>query len=420
MNHTDSVAIKQENIVQMIAATLNLIDTRLVTHGERVALLAHELVLADASLQDIDMDTLFLLCEFHDIGAYKTEEIDQMVVFENQNIWNHSIYGYLFLKNLTPLHERALPILYHHQRYDMLQNTAMPDIRYAAILALADRVDLCLMSGATDAQIEERLLADAGRFAPDLVALFLKVNKTRHFAQLIAGDAPYQFAYHYAAKLSVTPQEAVQYLQMLVYSVDFRSEHTVTHTINTTAISLELAKRCHLSEYTQKTIELGALLHDLGKVAIPLSILEYPGRLSPDDMKIMRTHVVYTEQLLKGRVDDEIMQIAIRHHEKLDGTGYAYGLFGDVLSVPQRIVAVADIVSALGSRRSYKEPFPKEKTLELVGELAKAGKLDAQICALVAHDFDAIMRATDMARDPVIAAYRDIHTEYERILQLVM
>lgn len=415
----NNVSIKQENIVQMIAAALNLIDPRLVAHGERVALLAHELVCNDASLQDIDADLLFLLCEFHDIGAYKTDEIDHMIIFENQNIWNHSIYGYLFLKNLTPLGERALPILYHHERYDKLAMTTMPDIRYAALISLADRVDLCLMNGNTDAEIAALLTADAGRFSPELVALVLKVNQTRHFAQLIGGEAPYFFAYHRAATLAVTQQEAVQYLRMLVYSVDFRSEHTVTHTINTTAISMALAKRCNLSQRTQEYIYLGALLHDLGKIAIPLSILEYPGKLTDDEMKIMRTHVLYTEELLRGRVENEILQIAIRHHEKLDGSGYAYGLTGDVLSMPQRIVAVADIVSALGSRRSYKEPFPKEKTLAIVAELSDAGKLDAAICEMLSQNFDAILRETDTARDPIVAAYREIHAEYDRLLQLI-
>ncbi|MEG1153693.1 MAG: HD domain-containing protein [Ruthenibacterium sp.] len=411
--------IRQENIVKMIAAALNLIDPRLVSHGERVALLAYTLVLSDDSLRDIDMDLLFLLCEFHDIGAYKTEEIDEMLGFENQKIWNHSIYGYLFLKNLTPLCDRALPVLYHHQRYEALHNSGMPDLRYAALLSLADRVDLCIMDGKTDAEIETLLTADPGRFSPALVASFIKENRVRPFAQVISGDAPFIFANKVAAALRVTQEDIMAYIKMLVFSVDFRSEHTVTHTINTTAISMELAQRCHLPRHTLEKIYLGALLHDLGKVAIPLPILEYPGKLSPDEMDIMRTHVVYTEKILTGRIDDEIVQIAIRHHEKLDGSGYAYGLYGDVLSVPQRIVAVADIVSALGSRRSYKEPFPKEKTLAIVAQLAKEGKLDAQICKILAQDFDDILHATDTARDPVVSTYRAIHTEYARILKMV-
>ena len=95
------------------------------------------------------------------------------------------------------------------------------------------------------------------------------------------------------------------------------------------------------------------MFHDLGKIGIPLEILENPGRLTLEDMAVMKTHVEKTAVILNGWVSEEIRDLALRHHEKLNGTGYPDGLSASQLTLPQRILAVADIFSALTGERSY-------------------------------------------------------------------
>lgn len=203
---------------------------------------------------------------------------------------------------------------------------------------------------------------------------------------------------------------------MLVYSIDFRSEHTVTHTINTTAISMELARRYGLDDEEIKKIYYGALVHDLGKIAIPLDILEFPGKLTDEQMDVMRKHVSYTEDIVNELINDEIMKIAVRHHEKLDGKGYPHGLTAKELSIPERIVAIADIVSALTSRRSYKDIFPKDKTISILTDMKERGQLDGDICDIAINQFDEIMEATDRSRDPVIHMYEQMYTSYTSLM----
>ena len=127
--------------------------------------------------------------------------------------------------------------------------------------------------------------------------------------------------------------------------------------MTTTSISYELAKRMGLKGRALSDIYFGSLLHDLGKIGIPVEILEFPGKLSPQAMRIMRTHVELTGLILGPDVEEKIRKIAMRHHEKLDGSGYPLGLTAMDLSLEERIVAVADIVSALAGTRSYKEAF---------------------------------------------------------------
>ena len=129
---------------------------------------------------------------------------------------------------------------------------------------------------------------------------------------------------------------------MLAYSIDFRSEYTVTHTVTTVGISVEIARLLNYSAEDKQRIYYGALLHDVGKIAIPLEILEYPGKLSPQAMKIMKTHVQISEDILRGAVADDVCEIAIRHHEKLDGLGYHRGLSAGELTTPSHRAKVKD------------------------------------------------------------------------------
>lgn len=135
------------------------------------------------------------------------------------------------------------------------------------------------------------------------------------------------------------------------------------------------------------------MLHDLGKIGIPSEILEFPGKLSPQAMNVMRTHVDLTEIILGDSVTRKVKDIALRHHEKLDGSGYPRGLKGCDLTIPQRIVAIADIVSALTGTRSYKDSFPKEKTSSILNDMAERGLIDSVIVERIVENYDVIMGA---------------------------
>ncbi len=132
-------------------------------------------------------------------------------------------------------------------------------------------------------------------------------------------------------------------------------------------------------------------------------------------MEIMKRHVCYTHQIIEGLVNEEICEIASRHHEKLDGSGYPNGLVEAQLTMPQQIVAVADIVSALTSQRSYKMAFPKQKTIAILKKMMDARQLCPAACKIMIEQFDDIMAATSSSRDPVIRVYQLMHEEYYKL-----
>jgi HD-GYP domain-containing protein (c-di-GMP phosphodiesterase class II) len=204
---------------------------------------------------------------------------------------------------------------------------------------------------------------------------------------------------------------------MLVYTIDFRSEHTVVHTLATVDFAEQLGRLSRLSGKDLRDLHYGALLHDLGKIAIPLNILESNGRLSDDEMKIMKAHVRITEMILEGVVDNDVLQIAVRHHEKLDGTGYHKGLTAKDLTLPQQIIAVADILSALYGKRSYKEAFSKEKILSIMKSDADNGKINATVVGNLERNYDKIISDFEVRKEDTIGLYLKIKEQYAIMIE---
>ncbi|WP_302760505.1 HD-GYP domain-containing protein, partial [Christensenella hongkongensis] len=154
-----------------------------------------------------------------------------------------------------------------------------------------------------------------------------------------------------------------------------------------------------------------------GKVGVPVEILEFPGKLSAQAMRVMRTHVDITGAILADSFDPVITQIALRHHEKLDGSGYQRGLMARDLTIPERIVAVSDIVSALYGTRSYKESFPKEKTLHIIQKQSGEGLIDKTVVAVISDNFDSIMETVKERCKPVWELYHKMQDEYRRLME---
>lgn len=407
--------ISREQIILLCSRTLRLYDKRLVEHGERVAYLAAQILSELPPECGIDRKKLLLLSLFHDVGAYKTEQIDRMVEFEAHHVQAHSIYGYLFLKHFTPLGDAAEAVLYHHMPHDRLAQIDSPMAVYAELIRLADRADIAISAGWQP----ERLLSMLRRpeFDGALVsALERALSHSALFDHVRSGEAAVWVA-QAATHLDITSEECVQYLKMLVYSIDFKSEFTVVHSVNTTVISLYLAHYSGMSRRDMERIYFAALVHDVGKMAIPEEILESPGRLDAEQMAIMRRHVEYTEEIVRGVLPEDITAMAVRHHEKLDGSGYPRGLSAEALSLGDRIVAVADIISALSSRRSYKEVYNKERTLSILEEMSEKGQLDAAVVTLTRERFDDLLRIMADRTAPVLALYESLQAEYQTLLK---
>ena len=159
--------------------------------------------------------------------------------------------------------------------------------------------------------------------------------------------------------------------------IDAKSPFTARHSERVAEIAVGIGAGLGLSFDALRRLRRAGLLHDIGKLGTSNLILDKPGRLTEDEFREIQRHPVYTREFLE-RVAPfrELANDASDHHEKLDGSGYPRGLRDDELSLPARILAVADIFEAMTAKRPYREPIPVE---EVLAELDRdAGtKLDA-------------------------------------------
>jgi putative nucleotidyltransferase with HDIG domain len=150
-------------------------------------------------------------------------------------------------------------------------------------------------------------------------------------------------------------------------ALDLRDKETEGHTERVTEMTLKLARSAGISDEELVPIRRGALLHDIGKMAIPDSILLKPGPLDEREWEIMRQHPTQAFQLLSPIVYLRLaLDIPYCHHEKWDGTGYPRGLKGDVIPLAARLFAVVDVWDALRSDRPYRAGWPEEKVIEYI------------------------------------------------------
>ena len=170
---------------------------------------------------------------------------------------------------------------------------------------------------------------------------------------------------------------------------DLTHQHSLLVAGLATAFTMHLG----LSPGGQQLIAQAALLHDIGKVMLPRHVINKPGRLTADEMDLVRRHPGIGHQMLveQGGFDPRELDIVRHHHEMIDGSGYPDGLRGEVISPLVRLTTICDIYAALIERRSYKEPMPSKEALAIIGKMA--GKLDASLVAA----FDDFVRRTSSA-----------------------
>jgi len=408
--------LKNDKVIEILERTLNHVDSRLIDHGKRVAYLMFKALHSQNKFSDKQLRDICILAMLHDVGAYKTEEIDKMIIFETINVWEHSVYGYLFLKYFSPLKDLAPVIYYHHANCAEIKSLSDEHQLLAQLVSLCDRADVFVQHKGKSTDFKKHMEKHRDvKYRSDVIKMFSDSGiDIDHDFEHIDNDAEFNRIFR---KIPLTDDEAAGYIRMVIFSIDFRSSQTVIHTAGATCISGFLAGLLGMEEAEINRIKTGAMLHDIGKIGIPIHILESTEKLNDSDMKIMKTHVPITEKILEGNVDNDIKHIAVRHHEKLDGSGYPRRLKANDIALDERIVAIADIFMALCQRRTYKEAFPKEKVIGILNEMSD--RLDSQIISLVIEHFDELLEAMDKETQPVVQNYNAIKDEYKQIMESI-
>ena len=341
--------------------------------------------------------TVILASLFHDIGfaAIETRRRD-IYDLDNEVMLGHSEIAYRMLKNpVNPkiVKKAAELIRYHH--FDYTDSTVGSVPYESFIIRGADRLDVYTTNmdipwkdpKSVRDKVKSLLIPKEIKDA----LLYLTEQSSFWFDLKLSKEAKEEFLRTCVSWPVFNLDSKSMYVtgKALLSLIDFRSPITSTHSTRVATLARFLGEEMELGEVSCTTLEIGGYLHDVGKLAVPVDILEKPSRLSEEEYAIIQTHVYYTYSFLKelGMYRD-ITNVASFHHERTDGSGYPFGLKGEDLSVEERIMAVSDVYSALCEHRPYKKSLSMKEAFSIVQNMARDGKLCPKVVEVLNSKLD--------------------------------
>lgn len=270
-------------------------------------------------------------------------------------------------------------------------------------------VPLLFLTNVTDAKIKQAAI-DLGATdflqkpidPHELLARVRNALMTKvYLDELAASNARLEAEVTRRAAELVTSREEV--IHCLARTAEYRDDESGQHVVRVGKFVAIMARELGIPEDQVELTELASRLHDIGKIAIPDSIIQHPGKLDPEQTRLVKQHCDFGQGILEPIADDHwktlrthtrigagllhvrsspllmlAAKIAQTHHERWDGTGYPFGLAGDDIPIEGRMTAVADVYDVLSSRRSYKPPFPREKCCAIM-EKGRGTQFDPKV-----------------------------------------
>ncbi len=191
-------------------------------------------------------------------------------------------------------------------------------------------------------------------------------------------------------------------IEALALAIEAKDHTTHTHLQRVRTYAIEVAKELKLSEEQVEALRAAALLHDIGKLAVPEQIINKPGRLTPEEFEKMKVHpIVGAEILERVAFPYPVAPIVRCHHERWDGTGYPEGLAGEQIPIGARILAAVDCLDALASHRQYRPALPLAEAMDKVKERAGTS-FDPQIVAILERNYVELERLAQMTEETIV------------------
>ena len=388
-------SIRLFDLLMGFSRALDMVSPVLAGHHLRVAFLGQALA-ERLRLSHSTRKYMLMASMLHDIGAIPLKSDTRDLIFEH-NKGQHCRAGWAFCKTAGLPRPVCDMVLHHHTEwcsYDNDSQNALP----ANCIYLADRLDVALRTrNAPDLRhICASLQAKQREYAPACLAA---LNSLADDADLVARlNSPQRMQEHLASifgSVILGPVQLVDLCGLFSQTIDSKSPFTATHSLgvaHTARMLLKLSRMADTDDLT--TIFIAGLLHDIGKLAIPLEILEKPSALDPEELAQIQQHAETSLDLL-GSIPGFtcVCEWGGRHHERLDGTGYPHGIRAASLSLPMRIIAVADVFTALTEDRPYRAGMPLAEAMRIIESMAELSYLDVNVVALLADNVVRVNRA---------------------------
>lgn len=421
---TTEIRINLLDLTSSISDAVDLIAKPLANHHRQVAYIGYN-ICKELGYRSDEQNKVLLSGSLHDIGALSLRDKLHMLKFEASNPHEHSMLGYFLLKMFDPFSEVASIIRMHHVPWDKGRGTVFQGVEVpfeSHILHLADRIAIVVKQNqeilSQVARIRDIIVEQSNKkFAPEAVEAFLSLSGKEGFWFDLAAISPENTQLNdiYSSTVAVTLDETMTLVELFAHIIDFRSRFTATHSSGIAASAEAIAGIMDFTEDDRKMMKMAGYLHDLGKLAVPNEILEKPGRLTEEEFRVIRKHPYLTYRLLH-RVEglETIRNWAALHHERLDGTGYPFHLRKKDLHIGSRIMAVADVFTAITEDRPYRAGMTEEKALRTLQKMVHQSALDGDIVKILRENYGKINELRTSAQQAALETYQGFFEGFKK------
>jgi len=397
-----------------ISDAIDLISPIMQSHHKKVAYFSYNIAM-QMNLPDDMIRDIVLAAVLHDIGAFSDNERTKIVSagFDEGDLAVHAEMGYKLLKSFEPLQNAAKLIQMHHACYDKMGD-AVPIGSY--VVHLADRIAVTLDDSKEVFEqipkVMEKIEENCAVFHPAaLDALRALENVECFWIEACSISVSYSIPDRMKHIHKIIDTRTLRdFAKVVANFIDYRSRFTSTHSSGVAAVALELTRLSGFSESECDMMEIAGFLHDVGKLAISNDILEKKGALSEEEVNEMRKHTYYTYVILnKIKGLEHISTWAAYHHEKLDGKGYPFHIKGAQFTKLARIMAVADIFTAITEDRPYRSGMNEDEAMRVLNNMVINGSIDPIIVKLTEDNFEHINTVRICAQKVALEEYMAFH-----------
>jgi HD-GYP domain-containing protein (c-di-GMP phosphodiesterase class II) len=406
------------DLIMCLSDAMDFISPAVVNHHMQVAYIAFGIG-DELGLSVQKKRELVLAGALHDIGAFSLKERLDILAFDAEDTQKHADVGYSLLNIFKPLKSIAKAVRFHHVFWDHGKGAAVKKEKVPAashILHLADRVAV-LVNKKQEVLGQVKKICETIReqsdkmFKPELVDAFERLAVREYFwldlvspslRAILSGRLK-------TVTVGLDTEGLLGFSRLFARIIDFKSPYTAAHSSGVAACAEKLAGLSGFSRRDCTRMRIAGYLHDLGKLAVPVEILDKPASLGKKEFNVIMHHAFYTHRILDAVPElNSIKAWASFHHERLDGSGYPFHLRGEDLPLGSQIMAVADVFTAVSENRPYRSGMTKGAVLGVLEDMADGSALNPDVVSLLRRHYGEMEGARRIAQ----AAARN---EYKRI-----
>lgn len=390
-----------------LAEALNMISPDIEHHHQQTAYMAY-MIASAAGFDERMLELTRMASLSHDIG-FVTMENPQSVEELERDAEKIAEIGANLIEGFPYSEAVAGIVRYCQSSWDKYLSVAgsadgacRDCARIASVVHLADAVSTSVRNDVPVLNqvktIREAVKSVSGReFSEEAVDAFLRSSENE-FVWMDLRYNPQFLSYFLGEPEPVSLDRAVEMIVIMSRIIDYRSSFTAMHSAGVAASAVELAGLAGMSEDECKMMKIAGHMHDIGKLKVPRAILEKPGRLTDEEFNIIKEHPYYTRlNTMNMEGFERISWWAGLHHEKLNGKGYPFHVGASDLDTGSRIMAVADIFSAVTEERPYRKGMDRKAAMEVLTDNVHSGGIDGDLVALLEDNYETIDAAREEA-----------------------